>query len=236
MKNIYNIYCDESCHLENDRQSVMVLGALRCPLEETRNIAKELRGIKLKHNLSPTFEIKWNKVSPAKTHFYLDVVNYFSENEYLSFRAVVIPDKSKLRHEKFQQYHEDWYYKMYFNLLKVMLEPHCKYRIYLDIKDTKSKSKITKLHDVLCNNMYDFDRNIIERIQAVHSHEIEQIQLSDLLIGAICYINRNLTSNSAKIALVNQIKKQTGYSLTQSTLLQEKKLNILIWQAQEDIQ
>lgn len=24
----YNIYCDESCHLENDRQPIMVLGGM----------------------------------------------------------------------------------------------------------------------------------------------------------------------------------------------------------------
>jgi len=28
MSLIYNIYCDESCHLEHDRQPVMVLGAI----------------------------------------------------------------------------------------------------------------------------------------------------------------------------------------------------------------
>lgn len=26
MNQIYNIYCDESCHLENDHQTIMVLG------------------------------------------------------------------------------------------------------------------------------------------------------------------------------------------------------------------
>jgi len=30
---IYNVYCDESCHLENDHQSAMVLGAV--PVEKT---------------------------------------------------------------------------------------------------------------------------------------------------------------------------------------------------------
>jgi len=27
---IYNVYCDESCHLENDDMSVMVLGGVTC--------------------------------------------------------------------------------------------------------------------------------------------------------------------------------------------------------------
>jgi len=28
MTTIFNVYCDESCHLEHDRQPVMVLGAI----------------------------------------------------------------------------------------------------------------------------------------------------------------------------------------------------------------
>ncbi len=28
MSQVFNIYCDESCHLENDRQKAMVLGAI----------------------------------------------------------------------------------------------------------------------------------------------------------------------------------------------------------------
>lgn len=36
MSPMFNIYCDESCHLENDGQPVMVLGALSCPTEQER--------------------------------------------------------------------------------------------------------------------------------------------------------------------------------------------------------
>lgn len=28
MNEFYNIYCDESCHLENDREPVMLVGAV----------------------------------------------------------------------------------------------------------------------------------------------------------------------------------------------------------------
>lgn len=37
---IFNIYCDESCHLENDHQQVMVLGAIWCPEDHSRSIEK----------------------------------------------------------------------------------------------------------------------------------------------------------------------------------------------------
>ena len=31
MSRVYNVYCDEFCHLENDNQKVMVLGAVWSP-------------------------------------------------------------------------------------------------------------------------------------------------------------------------------------------------------------
>ncbi len=36
MSDIFNVYCDESCHLENDHRKVMVLGAVWCPFDKTR--------------------------------------------------------------------------------------------------------------------------------------------------------------------------------------------------------
>ena len=34
MPRTYNIYCDESCHLEHDHLGVMALGAVWCPAEK----------------------------------------------------------------------------------------------------------------------------------------------------------------------------------------------------------
>jgi len=229
----YNIYCDESCHLEHDYQAVMVLGAIWCPLEIVKEANSAIREVKHKHGLSSSFEIKWIKVSPAKQAFYIELVDYFFNNNDLHFRALTVPDKSKLQHELYGQDHDTWYYKMYFDMLKVILEPDARYRIYLDIKDTRSAGKMAKLHDVLCNNMYDFQRQIIERVQTVRSHEIELLQLADLLIGAISYINRNLTTNSAKVALVEKIRERSGYSLVKTNLLREDKLNLFVWHATE---
>jgi hypothetical protein len=234
MSQIYNIYCDESCHLENDRQKSMVLGAVWCPLDKTREIAVRLREIKKKHGMPAPFEVKWTKVSPAKTELYLDLIDYFFDNDDLHFRALIVPDKSRLRHDAFPgQDHDTWYYKMYFDMLKVILRPDARYHIYLDIKDTRGHAKVDKLHDVLCNNMYDFSRQVIERLQLVHSHEIEQLQLADLLIGAIAYLSRDLNSSTAKLALIERMRKRSGYTLTKTTLLREEKINLFFWRLTE---
>ena len=233
MTTIYNVYCDESCHLEHDQQPVMVLGAVWCPLEKAREISVHIRELKKSHGLSTTFEIKWTKVSPAKQDFYLDLLDYFFNNDDLHFRALVVQDKSKLQHELYEQTHDTWYYKMYFDMLKVILDPDARYRIYVDIKDTRSAAKIDKLHDVLCNNMYDFQRHIIDWVQTVRSHEVEILQLTDLLIGAVSYVNRGLHMNAAKLAVVERIRERSGYSLTKTTLLKENKVNLFMWEATE---
>ncbi len=231
MSDIFNIYCDESCHLENDHQQVMVLGSIWCPLEKTKEISVRIREIKQRHGLSSSFEIKWQKVSPAKQSFYIDLVDYFFDDDDLHFRALIVPDKSRLRHQDFSQDHDAWYYKMYFDMLKVLLIPRAEYRIYLDIKDTRGADKIRELHDVLCNNMYDFERKIIKRVQTLRSHEVEQLQLADLLIGIIGYANRGLETNQGKLALVGRMRHRSGYTLTKSTLLREDKVNLFRWEA-----
>jgi len=229
----YNVYCDESCHLEHDGQSIMVLGAVWCPIERSRTIAVDIRNIKQRHNMPPQFESKWIKVSPAKLNFYQDLLDYFFDNKDLHFRALVVPDKSLLNHELFGQDHDTWYYKMYFDMLKVILSPEDCYRIYLDIKDTRSAVKTDRLHDVLCNNMYDFQRQIIERVQTVHSHELEILQITDLLVGIISYANRHLSGSPAKLALLDHMKTRSGYELTKTTLLRESKVNLFMWHASE---
>lgn len=234
MSEIYNVYCDESCHLENDKQPAMVLGAIWCPFDKTRGIAVRIREIKRKHALPIDFEVKWTKVSASKSLFYLDLLDYFFDDDNLRFRALIIPDKTKLNHLAFgDQDHDTWYYKMYFDMLKVILSPVARYRIYLDIKDTRGAEKIRKLHKVLCNNLYDFSREIVERVQLVHSYEIEQLQLADLLVGAISYVNRDLHGNPGKLALIERMRQRSGYGLEKTTLLREEKVNLFRWQAQE---
>jgi hypothetical protein len=236
MSQSINIYCDESCHLEKDHFQVMVLGAIWCPSDQVHNIMLDIRKIKIKHGLKSNFEIKWTKVSPAELSFYQEIIKYFFVNKDLHFRALIVPDKAKLRHEEHNQSHDDWYYKMYFDMLKIIFSPQDRYRIYLDIKDTRSAFKIAKLHEVLCNNMYDFSREIIEKVQTVRSHEIEQIQLADLLIGAVSYANRNLESSEAKLSLIEILRQLSGYRLTNTTLYRENKVNLFRWHAQEELE
>lgn len=226
---MYNIYCDESCHLEHDGEKAMVIGGIWCLHSKKDEIFRRIREIKEKHGLSKNFEIKWNKVSPGKINFYMDIINYFFDNSDLHFRVLVIPNKQALVHYMFGQTHDEFYYKMYFNMLKTLFEPNCQYNIYIDIKDTQGQRKVNKLHEVLCNNHYDFNRKLIRKVQQVRSDEVELIALADLLIGAISYVHRSKDSSAAKLELINRIKERSGYNLMNSTLYRENKFNIFVW-------
>lgn len=226
----YNIYCDESCHLENDRQKAMVLGAIWCPKEKRQGITSRIIEIKQKYKLSKDIEIKWNKISPSGFLFYKELVNYFFDNNDLHFRALIVPDKSVFRHKDFNQTHDQFYYKMYFDMLKIIIHPNASYNIYLDIKDTQGYKKIEKLKEVIRNSNYDFSKNIIRKIQEVKSDEVIILQLADLLIGSVSYINRDLKESKAKLEIINLIKKRSAYSLVNTTLPSERKFNLFKWQ------
>lgn len=224
----YNIYCDESCHLEKDRSPVMVLGAVVCPIEKISEVNRRIREIKQRNNLSEWQEIKWTKVSPSKIRLYEDIVDYFFDDDDLKFRGVIC-EKTDLNHHRHNQTHDDWYYKMYYQLLYRLINNENSYNIYIDVKDTCSSMKQQKLHDVLCNEQHDFSRNLIKKIQAVRSHEIQSMQLVDILIGAVCYKNRGLTQSTAKSGLIQRIQtRATLHSLTKTNY--STKFNLFRWQ------
>lgn len=232
MKHVYNVYCDESCHLENDRQPVMLLGAIWCPKSHVKKTSDEIREIKSKHNARG--ELKWVKVSKARQRFYLELVDYFFSTPQLHFRCLVVDDKSKLNHDYFNLgSHDTFYYKMYYSMLKTILSPENKYHIYIDIKDTRSQNKVNKLREVLCNNVYDFTKQMIVNIQHIRSNESELLQLADFLIGAVSYKNRKLNENSAKVLIGSTIEKKTGQSLCLSTSLFKDKFNLFVFSPSE---
>ncbi len=93
---VYNIYCDESCHLEHDNQKYMILGGIICKKSNRKLIKRDILNIKTQYNIPARAEIKWNKVSPSKLEYYKKLVDYFFENVNLRFRALII-DKTRAK-------------------------------------------------------------------------------------------------------------------------------------------
>lgn len=227
MGQLYNVYCDESCHLENDQKKAMVLGGIFCPKMEVSLINQKMRELKVAHGM--THEIKWTKVSEQRLPFYKSIVDLFFENKFITFRAV-IADKRELDHDKYKQDHNEWYYKMYFVMLEKKINTGNSYNIYLDIKDTRGARKVRKLHEVLCKNFYDFECECIKNIQNVRSHEVELIQMADLFIGMLSSnVNCDATLSSGKSHLLQYFKERCGQSMRRNTPLYCGKVNWLVW-------
>lgn len=229
----YAIYCDESCHLEHDGHDLMTLGAVWCPVDRVPEISARLLDIKRKHSLNAQWECKWVKSSRPKIQFYLDVIDYFFDDDDLRFRGVVARGKHELDHHRFQQDHDTWYYKMFFLLLSRIVRSRDCFRVYLDLKDTHWQAKATRLRECLSNARHDFDMSYLHEIQAVRSHQVPILQIADVLTGALSYASRELSDSEAKLAIIERIRRRSGFSLTLSTMAGEQKFNIFHWNPQQ---
>ncbi|MDP3831553.1 MAG: DUF3800 domain-containing protein, partial [Ignavibacteriaceae bacterium] len=173
---------------------------------------------------------KWSHVSKAKLPLYKSLIDYFFSSD-LEFRSVLVKYKDKLDHSQFNQgSHDNFYYKLIYFLLYNPLTTvaNKKYAVYLDIKDTKSKSKLIKLEEVF-NNKF-LGQSPFKHFQSINSAESVFLQLADLFIGAITYKARNLCkskgNSSAKNSFIDYLELKSGYSLDEGTEPWEKKFNI----------
>jgi hypothetical protein len=222
MSKTFNIYCDESCHLENDHKPYMFLGSVSSAYNQIRLHTEYIKKLKVKHNFYA--EIKWTSVSRSKVQFYIELIDYFFATD-LKFRTVGV-EKSKINNDSFGQSYDDFYYKMYYVLLNHNINNLYAYNVYLDIKDTLSAYKVNKLKEIL-NIQYGVFRNV----QNIKSHESLILQLTDFIMGAISYYHNNeKKANVAKMRIIEKIKQHSGETLTRTNY--SDKLNLFFIELQ----
>ncbi|MBL1411533.1 DUF3800 domain-containing protein [Sphingobacterium faecale] len=217
MGKTFNFYCDESTHIENDGHPYMILSYVSTPYHYLKSHNQRIREMKIRHHYIG--EMKWSKLSKSQYPFYSDLIDYFFSSE-LQFRAIII-DKAQLNHTAHNQSHNDFYDKMYYQLLNKKIHPHYDYNIYLDIKDTHSYEKAKSLKSYLCR-----DYQSVRNLQIIRSYESELMQLTDVLMGALNYKIRGLNRVTAKNNIIAKIEKHTQHNLTRSTSRDEDKFNL----------
>lgn len=231
--NEINVYCDESCHLENENCKTMVISCLRCPKDKVKEISDNILALKNKYGIWKYAEIKWSKVSDNKENFYKELLEYFFNDKDLLFRAYIIKDKTKLNHPAFKQDHNTFYYKVIYHLVDYFLEFDKKYNIYADKKENSYKAKeqikITKKF---------LQAHCVENIklQNITSHKSQIMQMNDFLQGLVCYYNRGLHlekgSSKAKINLVNQVLSK---SIALDKTNYDNKFNLFFWESRHNV-
>ena len=213
----FNFYCDESCHLENDKKPFMLIAYTSSAYNQVKLHCDNIRALKLKHFIKG--EIKWSALSKSQYPFYSELIDYFFATD-LQFRAIVI-DKSQLKHKEFAQSHDDFYDKMYFQLLSKKIFPENNYNIYLDIKDTHSYKKAASLKEFLNINFI-----AVRNLQIIRSYESELMQLTDVIMGAIGYYLKKESKVIAKNKIIEKIQAHSKLPLTESTPKIADKFNL----------
>lgn len=204
MSKTFNIYCDESCHIEHDHKSYMFLGSISCAYNQVKRHTERINKLKDKYKFN--VEIKWTNVSKSKLRFYEELTDYFFDTD-LKFRIVGV-DKSKINYEAYGKTYDEFYYTIYYYLLN-KVDPAFNYNVYLDIKDSLSANKVNKLKDILNTKL-----GVFRKIQNIRSHESILMQLADFIIGAISYHNNDEEKkNVAKTKIINKIMQYSGENL-----------------------
>lgn len=221
MNKTFNIYCDESTHLIHDRHPYMLLGYVSIAYPQIRIAKEAIKNIKNKYNYKDEF--KWTSVHQATYKVYAELVGWFFMSD-LEFRAVVV-DKTQIDESRQDYTFNDFYYKMYFQLLHTKVDFQNTYNVYMDIKDTCSSEKLSTLKRIMGYN------SSIGNLQFIRSHESVFIQLADVLMGAINYNLRKEKGDvegrvDAKLKLIEKIQKHSNISLNCSTPLYRKKFNL----------
>lgn len=217
----YKIFCDESCHLQNDGWDSMSLGALKIPEDEYEQIKDDIKAIKLKHKTP--FEIKWTKISKSRIGLYKELIDYFIDSN-ISFRVVMVINKKDLDHHKFSQTHSEFYYKTYYLVLKKIMNRVNNYKVYMDIKDTRGKEALNNLTDV-----FEKSRELpTPFMQHIRSDESQLLQLVDILTGAVSYKIRGLKTDGVKTEVINYIEERLNIKLNTTSSYNYEKFNRFI--------
>ncbi len=224
----YNVYCDESCYMLNKDGDFMVIGAIYCPRNKVKEITKYILELKKNNNIKKFCELKWTKVSKSKEAFYNDLIKYFFIEDDLKFRAIVC-DKRILDHDSFNQTHDQWYHKMYYDMLKYIFNKPDSYNIYADIKDSHSYQNFQNVLYYLRLKIVDDTEKTILKMQPIRSYESTLLQLTDIIIGSITYYYRKLNKNESKLKIIKTIQEKSIYGLDQNTPYKKDKFNIFIW-------
>ncbi len=78
-----------------------------------------------------------------------------------------------------------------------------------------------------------FYEETVKNIQLLRSDQVQIMQLTDLLIGAVAYANRGLNGSDAKLNLISYIEERSGRSLRMNSPKSETRFNIFQWLPRE---
>lgn len=227
----FEVYCDEAnpdvLTSENARAQYLMIGSLWLPGELRDEIKSRVSALRQRHRAWG--EIKWSKVSPNRSAFYVELIDLFiSYGDSLRFRCIAV-NRNQVNLALHDNDAELGFYKFYYQLLHHWILDFNSYRVFCDIKSNRDPKRLPIL--ARCLSRANLTSNL-ESIQSLPSQEVVLIQLCDLLLGAASSrVNGTLREGTAKGAVVQRLELALGRPLA-PTHKTEEKFNIFKIQLQ----
>jgi len=221
----FEIYCDEAnpevLTSEKAHARYLMIGSLWLPADLRSEIKSRVDTMREHHQAWG--EIKWSKVSPNRSDFYLELIDlFFAYGDNLRFRCIAV-DRNQLNLALHDNDGELGFYRFYYQLLHHWILDFNAYRIFCDIKSNRDPKRLPVLARCLARANLT---SRVDGIQSVPSHEVVLIQLCDLLLGAASSrINDTLRDGMAKADVVQRLESALGRPLA-PTDKGEEKFNI----------
>lgn len=225
----FEVYCDESRHElfksgTGKGPEYVLIGGIWIEAEDRPTYKESVRDLRRKHSLHGEF--KWNRVSPSKADFYLDLVHLFFQTQ-MRFRTIVLPARDMDAITFHKADNELMFYKFYYQLLHHWIEDFNRYRIFVDLKTNRVFGRPRVLREVLDNS--NLTSQVLD-VQALPSEELDLLQLTDVFIGAVGYRFHQLSNSPTKLSVVHLLEDYLGKTIA-PTSRSEEKFNIFLFKS-----
>jgi hypothetical protein len=238
------IFVDES---RISKERFQLFGSLWLPRERQEAFRQSFWG--LWDNEFPTrnSELKWTKVSKGKLESYQQFIELFASFPQTDFRCVVLDTHTV----DYQQYHDGdkelRFYKFLYFFLSRNIEKDYRFRgecsfyqIFLDRRRKEDDIEVGHLGDLkrILNNRLDdtcigVQSPAVRNVEAVDSRLSPEVQIVDVLLGAIGYAWEGFQTSDAKLALIHFIEETFGLKLDVPTPYLSEKINIWKFRLQD---
>lgn len=219
----FDVYCDESrpdlLSSNKSHANFMVIGGIWLRKDDRDAFKKAIHELRDKHKIGGEF--KWQKVSPSRLEFYLELVDWFvSQGERLRFRCIAV-EQGKVNLLHFHDNDQELgFYKFYYQMLHHWILDFNEYAIFCDFKQNRLRNRLHVLRR--CLDLSNLSSSI-DNVQSVRSDESVFIQMADVLTGiSAARLNGNLHHGSAKERVVARLEAGIGRTIAPTSRCEQK--------------
>jgi len=231
------IFVDES---RISKGRFQLFGSFWIPREKQIDFQKSFWQLWDKEFPTRNSELKWTKVSKGKLSTYKKFIDLFLSFSGVDFRCVVL-DTHALDYKKYHEGDKELgFYKFLYFFLSRNVEKDYKYRvvrtsyqIFIDKrrkKDNIEVGRLDKLKEVLNNRLDDSCSEVaipcVKNIEAIDSRESPEIQIVDIIMGAVGYKWEGFQTSPAKLELIKYIEDLFSLKLEKETPYLTERINI----------